>query len=350
MNTIDDLFQYATMLRKINSTPFFSSYSHIKTITAYMRALSIIDPQLWDITIMGINDKRKNDVIKLIEKENSKFISLYSKNESFLEEQTSYSKLHKLIETEADKLLYFDQIEAQKEWKKYCEAFDTCNHATRIYNSMDCRPSRKEEDLKDIRDYLDELYDIVGYPVHIEKVNEEHEKLRIKKKEADQKIDEIRKRRDEFIKGLRKEVEDDVYGHIFRIVQDLAEAMENNHSCQATQQKKENKERRKRSPFPTYNSLRECIKNENAFALMKKAADQYMREFNTLIDTQFAYYAFKLLKDKKLLDCAQEHFANLMIDELEKSNCSFKPHSISSGKSRYNDDRDYWLKINFKIT
>lgn len=348
MNTIDDLFQYLEALRLINSTPFYPSYAHMKWATTCMRTLYLIDPQVWDISIMSIKDKRLGDVIEMIKIENNSYIDYYSKKEEFLLEQTDYKKVYSLVEIEVDRKYYFKGLEAEREWKKYNDAFWTCNNATRLYNSMDCRPDQKEEDLQIIQKYLDELYDIVGYPVHIEKVNEEHELYRKKRREAEQRVREIASKRSEYHHELDKDIDGDVYQHIYRIVSDVAKAIENCGFAKKPPQKAV-KERSKRTRQPSYNSLRESIQDDNTYNSLIRAAKGYMGEFKNKLDPQFGFYVFNLLKAKNKIDCTQELFAELLIDHFGKERSTFKPHSISSGQDRYDSNRSEWLEKNFKI-
>lgn len=345
MNTIDDLFQYLATLRKVNSTPFSPSYDHLKLMKTYMDTLSLIDPQLWDISIMSIKDKRLGDVVKTIKKENSKYIEYYSKNEEYLQEQTDWRKIYSLVQQEVDRRFNYEQSEAIKEWNKYNDAFRTCNHATRLYNSMDCRPGQEEEDLRIIRQYLDELYDIVGYPVHVEKVNDEHELYREKRREAERKLEEIKSKKSDYHSELEKGIDADVYDLIYRIVSDVAREIENCERGIEPQQKQERN--RPRKTKPKYANLQECIRDKNALDSLEKAAKGYMGNFNEKIDTQFCYFVFKLLKDRKKIDCAQDHFAQLLINHIGEDKVTFKPHSASSGRHCNDPKRKEWLSYFF---
>lgn len=63
---------------------------------------------------------------------------------------------------------------------------------------MDCRPGQEAGDMQIIKGYMDELYDMIGHPINLENINEEHddayETLRQKEKEKEEIADKKRKR------------------------------------------------------------------------------------------------------------------------------------------------------------
>lgn len=151
------------------------------------------------------------------------FTETYRANKELFDNQCSSEHIYYLINEKVKAEFYFIIKNADKEINKWREIYQKYNDITRIYNSRGCHRDQ-EEDLRIIEMYREDLYDMVGHPVDLKYVNEEHDKayetMRQKEIEKVEIEDSIRKR----INELRTIVDSNVFDTICGYADSLASA------------------------------------------------------------------------------------------------------------------------------
>lgn len=141
-----------------------------------------------------------------------RFEELYIAKRRRFDKQCSSMEVASLIKKTAEQEFKFELDAVCKEASRWQTIYNKYNDITRLYNSRNCRPG--QEDMKIIDGYREELYDMVGHPIYLEKVNEEHNEAyrtwEQKKKEKEEIGRNIEKRYYE----LRKKVDDNVLSRI----------------------------------------------------------------------------------------------------------------------------------------
>lgn len=154
------------------------------------------------------------------------FCSAYSNHQEEWDKLCSYSSLQDLVLQESKREFGFKIHCANEEKNKWEKIYKKYNYITRIYNSMDCRPGQEEEDLAIIDEYRNELWDLVGHPIELETINEEHDKAKRIKDEKWNTLDELNRNRQQRAGDLLHQIDENIIPDFYDYVLGLRNALD----------------------------------------------------------------------------------------------------------------------------
>lgn len=232
MTAVETLFDY---LRTIRETNIYLSNKRgeklsaddMIALTTLARHLSKLEPDKTNILAIEVEWSRTSDETlaktkRAILSECANFNELYLERQECYDKQCSYRNVVQLINEKAESEFSVSKNTANDEVMKWDNIFHKYNDITRLYNSMDCRPGQEEKDMQIINGYREELYDMVGHPINLEKVNEEHNnayKTLCQKKNEQKEIEEKTNKR---FYELSRMVDSDVLYTISSYAESLA--------------------------------------------------------------------------------------------------------------------------------
>ena len=161
MTATDVIFAFLRTLR--DATNLIKARSELRlddiiALTKTMNDLSSMEPSKFDISALQLKIECAGcdlygELAAKVVGESSSFIEAYEARQDELDGQCSSSNVHQLIYDHADKKVHFKKESAAAALKKQHAIFDKYNDITRIYNSMDMRRGREEEDMGIIRQF-----------------------------------------------------------------------------------------------------------------------------------------------------------------------------------------------------
>lgn len=233
MTAVETLFDYLRTIREakkyISNKGENLSTDDMIALTSLARHLSTLEPDTTDILAIEVERNYPSDetlarIKRKVLSECASFTDLYLKKQECFDKLCSFESVCNLINDKVESEFALSKKATKEEVVKWNNIFRKCNDITRIYNSMDCRPGQEEADMRIINEYKEELYDMIGHPINLEKIHDEHEAirstLRLKEKEQNEIADKIRARCYE----LSEMIDSDVLYSISSYAESLAKA------------------------------------------------------------------------------------------------------------------------------
>lgn len=124
------------------------------------------------------NSVSLNKICERVKAECQEYHSVYLAHQKELDRWCSLMTIIQLVVKQAEREFSLRIHCAIEEKNKSIEIFNKYNDITRLYNSRDDNSPISEEDMRILDQYREELYDLVGHPIRLETVNDEHDKAR----------------------------------------------------------------------------------------------------------------------------------------------------------------------------
>ena len=275
------------------------------------------------------NDAAVVALCDTLRKECDGFCINYMNNKTSWDEQCVMRSLITLANTTAKNKYALQVQAAEEEMNKWDRIFSKYNEITRLFNSMDCRPGQEQRDMAVIKKYCEELYDLVGHPVRLETVNEEHDEAYQTKKEKYEALKQLNAMGQRYSSELLQRMETsgvlpELYDIVTSMKSSLPQGFENH------------REKRGRTPKDKeydaagLRDLESCFKDNQMYLLFCKCVN---REEKPLSGNEIKNI-FNLLTYHKVLNpvlVSAEKFGDLMIDRFGKKVNISDGHYVHSG-------------------
>ena len=218
MPAVDTIFSFLRTLRDVTNILRSHTSLTLDDIIALTNArdsLSDLEPSKFDLISLQLKvectgEGLYEELAAKVVDESSAFISTYEMNQKAFDEQCSYSNIFQMMSDAAQEQVRFNLQETKSALKKQHAIFDKYNDITRLYNSRDLRPGQESVEMEIIHGYLEELYDLVGYPVSLDNVNAEHDAAYLKIKDLEQNVRDVKQEECDAFSRFQAQVDYDV--------------------------------------------------------------------------------------------------------------------------------------------
>lgn len=255
------------------------------------------------------------------------YVDLFETHKDEFENAGDFQNLCHLVSQKAYNEFSLKTHCAQQEYKKWHDIYNKYNDITRLYNSHNTYLGK---DIMEIIDkYRDELYELVGHPIHLETINEEHDEA---KRIMDQKwedLGKLREQRQRRAEELLDLVNEGVLFDIYYYVSSLKDAF------QKSEHPFNDKSTRRGPGRPAKGDdkvieLVSCFIDKNMF---DKLRDCVNKEETPLTGNAISYLFDLLYKNKCFIPSlrSKEEFGHLMIKEFGEKVGIKNGHYVHSG-------------------
>lgn len=312
-------------------------------------------PQLFPIQLEAENKSLYSVTIKPIKKQLSLFVNWYLPNDTLIDTLFSSSVITDIVHSDVIFKYGKELKEAEDDYKEIIADEAVWHQLTRAYGNRfsfgrDVN-SFTEEDWSYIRGPLEEFKQhFKQTKVDIPQIYEEYETIIKPRYLLCQKhLSEIQRSCEKYRRERQNVYEIDVYSKIYAYLAPLCDVLSiiNNEESDIgiSLQEEANEQRASTKRSATYDSLKDCAKNEIIYQTIIKIAAEYYDHHNR-IDGIFGYTLFKKMGEYGLFakgKCTQEYFGELLIKEFRKQEdggwCSFKGGGAISDAKKTTDSQ-----------